>query len=71
MLTKPTNQDLLSSDYKNVDRLDEDFDKRFNAYTEKIEYLSNEVFTLKNQNEELNRQITYLKQHLNNTDQKY
>ncbi|CAF4924515.1 unnamed protein product [Rotaria socialis] len=68
-LTTPSaTQVVLPSDYLAVACPREYFDKRFDMYAEKVECLSNEVVVLRNQNDELNRQIIYLKQHQTNTD---
>ncbi|CAM2721535.1 unnamed protein product [Rotaria socialis] len=68
LATPSTTQAVLSSDYSTVTCPREYFDKRFDIYAEKVEHLSNEVAVLRNQNDELNRQIIYLKQYQTNTD---
>ncbi|CAM4831912.1 unnamed protein product [Rotaria magnacalcarata] len=68
LTTPSTTQAVLSSDYSTVTCPREYFDKRFDMYAEKVEHLSNEVVVLRNQNDELNRQIIYLKQYQTNAD---
>ncbi|CAF1936970.1 unnamed protein product [Rotaria magnacalcarata] len=68
LTTPSTTQAVLSSDYLTVACPREYFDKRFDMCAEKVERLSNEIVVLRNQNDELNRQIIHLKQYQTNVD---
>ena len=69
LTTPSTTGAVLSSDHFAAEHSHEYSDKRLDIYAEKIERLSNDVVAMKNQNDELNRQITYLKQYLPNIHQ--
>jgi hypothetical protein len=61
-----TSEAVLSFDHPAVQCLLEYFDKRFDAYNDKIERLLNDVNALQSQNHKLNQQMTHLNQRLAN-----
>jgi hypothetical protein len=62
MTTPSISKAAPSTDHLVVDRSDEYFQKQLDLYAEKIERLSNDVISMRNKNDELNRQVTYLTQ---------